>query len=767
MEPRARMGVYLGNTDDGTTGPINTYVIYLPSTDVITTTRDLVINETVFGYTGNYTNWFQTADPGKVVNLQDIYSTADLDEHKRKFETFEQEHYAESMENRSFNRENELQKNSSAKTFSQDNMNNMDLDEIEQFAQLTFDEFADSEIVNQHNKVDFFAGDIDGPSTSIWEIGANGRSGTCTAVSGLSIGESNAREVLSALIAMKKDGVKTKVGRANNSTQRTMSKKKGFYNAPISDTPSSYLQAISPQFVTKWNSAIEKELKSLSDQAVFTDALKLPTGRKALATRWLFAIKRDTVRGDTYKARLIARGNNMIHMVDYYATYAPTSTKDGFRLLICLTTLYNLTTFQLDIKTAFLNGIMEDEVYVVPPEGWPNWKQLRRDNKVLRLNKALYGTKQAPRMWYKVLKEVMLKSNFKSSYYDPGIFYKWTNDKFILVIIYVDDIFGCGNDIDGIEKLKEFIGINFNYTNLGEIGLYLGMRVERAPTQTVLHQQAYIQEIVTEFGLDNAKHEKYPYAADLKLDQNLNTDIICPDRLQRYQSLIGKLLYLIQCSRLDIAFVVTQLSRYTRDPSDYHMKAALHVLRYLRSTSQLGLIYYTAKNPDIIEPVLVGLTDSDYANDRDSKSISGGIAQLINAPENTEEDVINGNTLIFQSSKQDCVTLSTTEAEYVAANKAAKSLMWMRNLLIEIGFPQPAPTVLFGDNVASIFMTEAEHHSQRSRHVEQRFNWIKMVVEDKKLVMHHRLGTTLTADFLTKNLTGTLFYKHRKTVSGK
>jgi hypothetical protein len=197
------------------------------------------------------------------------------------------------------------------------------------------------------------------------------------------------------------------------------------------------------------------------------------------------------------------------------------------------------------------------------------------------------------------------------------------------------------------------------------------------------------------------------------------------------------------------------------------MKAALHVLRYLRSTSQLGLIYYTAKNPDIIEPVLVGLTDSDYANDRDSKSISGGIAQLINAPENTEEDVINGNTLIFQSSKQDCVTLSTTEAEYVAANKAAKSLMWMRNLLIEIGFPQPAPTVLFGDNVASIFMTEAEHHSQRSRHVEQRFNWIKMVVEDKKLVMHHRLGTTLTADFLTKNLTGTLFYKHRKTVSGK
>jgi hypothetical protein len=217
--------------------------------------------------------------------LQDIYSTADLDEHKRKFETFEQELYAEPMENRSFNRENELQKNSSAKTFSQDNMNNMDLDEIEQFAQLTFDEFADSEIVNQHNKVDFFAGDIDGPSTSIWEIGANGRSGTCTAVSGLSIGESNAREVLSALIAMKKDGVKTKVGRANNSTQRTMSKKKGFYNAPISDTPSSYLQAISPQFVTKWNSAIEKELKSLSDQAVFTDALQLPTGRKALATR--------------------------------------------------------------------------------------------------------------------------------------------------------------------------------------------------------------------------------------------------------------------------------------------------------------------------------------------------------------------------------------------------------------------------------------------------------------------------------------------------
>jgi hypothetical protein len=293
------------------------------------------------------------------------------------------------------------------------------------------------------------------------------------------------------------------------------------------------------------------------------------------------------------------------------------------------------------------------------------------------------------------------------------------------------------------------------------------MRVDRNQHGIHIHQSAYIDEIATEFCSDDLRREKYPAVIGLKLDQHLNDELVCcPIRLEKYQSIVGKLLYTIQCTRLDIAFITTQLSRYTRNPSQYHLDAALHVIRYLRTTKHLGLRYYTAKQPDIIRPILTADTDADYSNDKDSKSISGHLAQLINQPENDGE-VTKGNIIIFNSSKQKCCTISTAESEYVAANKCARTVVWMRNLLNEIGFPQDAPTVIYGDNIACIYMTEAEHITQRTRHIEQQYNWIKEKVEDKIVVLEYRPGLLLTADCLTKNLTGELFSRHRNTVFGE
>lgn len=437
-----------------------------------------------------------------------------------------------------------------------------------------------------------------------------------------------------------------------------------------------------------------------------------------------------------YKARLVAKGCSQRKGIDFEETYSPVIRYSSLRFLLSLTVKYDLYVEQLDAVTAFLQGELSEEIYLRPPEGLEI-----PSNKVLRLQKSIYGLKQSSRSWNKKLSDVLKKFGLKQSDYDPCVYYNNSKkDKWLVVAIYVDDILIFSSCKDSMRKLKQFLKSHFEMKELGEAKSFLGLNLsyDRKAGKLSIDQNKYISSMLDRFGMQNCNPVMTPMDMSTKLSKEQ-----CPKSNEElnemrnipYQELIGSLLYAAQISRPDICYAVNYLSRFNNNPGKIHWLAAKRILRYLKGSMDYKLTYVK-----IADSSIIGFCDSDYANDIDERKSVNGYVFLSQ----------NG-AISWSSKKQSTTALSTTEAEYVSISSAVQEALWIKGFQGEIEGKSPT-TLLYSDNQSAIHLASNESYHPRTKHIDVRHHFVRQIIQAGQIELKHIPTQNMVADIMTKSL---------------
>ncbi|CAA7059133.1 unnamed protein product [Microthlaspi erraticum] len=501
--------------------------------------------------------------------------------------------------------------------------------------------------------------------------------------------------------------------------------------------PESFMEALEDEHKDKWFGAMGEEMDSFEENHTF-DLVKLPKGKKALLNKWVYRIKHeDTSLLPRYRARLVVKGYGQKKGVDFDEIFSPVVKMSSIRVVLGLAASLDLEVEQMDVKAAFLHGDLEEEIYMVQPEGFV---KKGKEDLVCRLKKSLYGLKQAPRQWYKKFKSVMGEHGYKETTSDHCVFVQvFGDDDFIILLLYVDDMLIVGRNVSRIQELKKHLSQSFAMKDLGPAKQILGMRIVRDRGERLIHlsQEKYIEKVLRRFHMDKSKVVSTPLAAHFRLSsqQSPSTELEKQDMARvPYASAVGSLMYAMVCTRPDLAHAVGVVSRFLSNPGRDHWTAVKWILRYLRGTSSLKLTFGGTK------PLLVSYTDSDMSGDVDSrKSTSGYLVTFA------------GGAVAWQSRLQKCVALSTTEAEFIAATEACKEVLWMKNFLADIGFKQDK-YVLLCDSQSAICLGKNSTFHSRSKHIDRRYHWIRDVVASKEVELEKVHTDDNGADMMTKSL---------------
>ena len=457
-----------------------------------------------------------------------------------------------------------------------------------------------------------------------------------------------------------------------------------------------------------------------------------------------------------YRPRIVLKGYGQQKGVDYLESYAPTASITIFRLLVGVAAANGLKPRTFDVGNAFANSDILEELYMEIPDGyvdvvrggsWPEdiQKGLASGKKrVLRLNKTLYGAKQAARNWYLDVKKLFESMGFKSSAYDQGLFYYRRGDEYVLTCVWVDDFLW-------VETSKEF-GENLlnqlfrKYKVKETFGKILGMEVTMVGEEIWLNQKDYIDGKTGEFGLNDGITVETPMIVRIdwkRIESGLKVD-------RPYQKLIGSLMHAMVYTRPDISFSVGVLSRFSLKFNDEHYELARRVLRYLRTTREEGLCFTRGK----VE--LSGYVDAAYANcDETARSTTGFVILL------------NGTAIMWRSKRQTMVTMSTAESEVVAASEAAREIMWLRKILEELGFEQEKATKLNEDNQACVVIATKPEGKNRTRHLDTKYHYVVECVERGQIEIKGCSTSEMAADMLTKALDKMLVRKFKERMNLK
>ncbi|GKB97559.1 putative RNA-directed DNA polymerase [Tanacetum coccineum] len=499
--------------------------------------------------------------------------------------------------------------------------------------------------------------------------------------------------------------------------------------------PECYAEAMEDEHKKEWFEAIEDEMNSLHENNTF-ELVKLPKGKRALKNKWVYKLKTEEhTSRPRYKARLVVKGFSQKRGIDFDEIFSPVVKMGSIRVVLGLAASLDLEVEQMDVKTTFLHGDLDKEIYMEQPEGF----QVKgKEGYVCRLQKSLYGLKQAPRQWYKKFESVIGKQGYQKTSLDHCVFFqKFGDDDFIILLLYVDDMLIVGKNIGRIAQLKRDLSKSFSMKDLGPAKQIIGIRIFRDRCAKKLHisQEQYTEKVLCRFNMDKAKVVSSPLTTNFKL-----ADKDCPsskkniqkmDRVP-YASAVGSLMYAMVCTRPDLAHAVGVVSRFLSNPGKKHWEAVKWIFRYLRGTSKLGITFGNGK------PMLVGFTDSDMAGNKDNmKSTSGYLMTFA------------GGAVSWQSRLQKCVALSTTEAEYMAATEACKELLWLKRFLQELGFKQQRYAVLC-DNQSAIHLAKNSMFHKRTKHIDIRYHWIRDAIEDGMFELNKVHTDDNASDMLTK-----------------
>ncbi|GJT23761.1 putative ribonuclease H-like domain-containing protein [Tanacetum coccineum] len=393
-----------------------------------------------------------------------------------------------------------------------------------------------------------------------------------------------------------------------------------------------------------WVDAMQEELLQFEIQKVWV-LVDLPYGKKAIGTKWVYRNKKDE-RGVVVrnKARLVAQGHRQEEGIDYDEVFAPVARLEAIRIFLAFASYMGFIVYQMDVKSAFLYGKIDEEVYVSQPPGFLDPKN---PQKVYKVVKALYGLHQAPRAWYATLSTFLLKNGYRRGTIDKTLFLKKDKHDIILVQVYVDDIIFGSTKKSWCDEFEALMKSRFQMSSMGELTFFLGLQVKQKEDGIFISQDKYVAEILKKFDFANVKTASTPIETQKPLVKDEEASDV---DVHLYRSMIGSLMYLT-ASRPDIMFAVCACSRFQVTPKSSHLSAVKRIFRYLKGKPKLGLWYPRVSSFD-----LESYSDSDYAGaNLDRKSTTGGCQFL-------------GRRLIsWQCKKQTIVATSTTEAEYVAA----------------------------------------------------------------------------------------------------
>ncbi|KAL5834460.1 hypothetical protein ACOSQ4_013957 [Xanthoceras sorbifolium] len=503
-----------------------------------------------------------------------------------------------------------------------------------------------------------------------------------------------------------------------------------------SGEPECYDEAMQVEDSVKWESAMRDEMDSLMSNQTW-ELAELPPGKKALHNKWVFRIKEEHNGNKRYKARMVVKGFQQKEGIDYNEIFSPVVKLTTIRLVLKIVAAENLHLEQLDVKTAFLHGDLEEEIYMRQPEGF---KEAGKENLVCRLKKSLYGLKQAPRQWYKKFDSFMSSSGFTRCQADHCCYIKRFDNSFIILLLYVDDMLVAGSDMQEIMNLKRELSKQFAMKDLGAAKQILGMRIKRdTKSGTLLLSQAeYIKKVLSRFNMQDAKPVSTPLGVHFRLskEQSPKTE---EERTHMakvpYASAIGSLMYAMVCTRPDIAQAVGAVSRYMNNPGKIHWEAVKWILRYLRGTTNKTLCF---KGGDT---TLTGYVDADLAGNVDIRKSTTGYVYTL-----------GGTAVSWVSQLQKIVALSTTEAEYVAVTEASKEMVWLQSFLEELGKKQE-DNILYCDSQSAIHLAKNPSFHSRTKHIQLRYHFIRSLLEDGILKLEKISGAQNPADMLTKTVT--------------
>ena len=513
----------------------------------------------------------------------------------------------------------------------------------------------------------------------------------------------------------------------------------------IQQIPKSFSDVQNQPDADCWMEAINDELNSLRLNDTW-DIVDKPQDKNIVACRWVFSIKSDKFGNPSkYKARLVAKGFTQEYMIDYNETYAPVARIPTFRMIMTIANEHNLLVHHMDVKTAFLNGEIDAEIFMKIPQGIPN-----HPNKVCKLKKSIYGLKQSARCWYDKFDKVIKNFGFKSSHLDNCLYVREAQNikDSMYVVLYVDDLVIVTGNIESMNLIKQYFMNIFEMKDLNEIKLFLGMRITRTPNTIAIDQESYIQTVLNKFNMANCNPASIPM--ENRLDCETFQSEIYYDAPCR--SLLGCLIYISICTRPDIAVSVNMLSRYV-ERNNYEIWQALkRVLSYLKGTMHLKLTY-TRSNGN--QNFLTAYADAKYAGDIDSKSTSGHIFKMF------------GNAVIdWKAKKQTVVATSTTEAEFVSLFHCIESTLYYRELLRSIGLKYNNPVTIYEDNQACISIATNPNPQTTATHLRVKYHYMFETLQNNELIEIKYIKTDLQlADALTKPLPTPLFRQHRNSMN--
>jgi hypothetical protein len=484
----------------------------------------------------------------------------------------------------------------------------------------------------------------------------------------------------------------------------------------------------------QWRRAMDEELDSHRENQTWTvvPAAARPDGVHLVGCKWVFAIKHDGRK----KARLVLRGDQQLPG-EFDETYADVADFTTIRILFAIAAILNLKIATADFKTAYLNSQIDVVLHMKPPAGL-----ICPKGSILRVNRGIYGLRQAGRLWRKALHEALIAFGMEQCKNDPCL-YLWRKDDSIALYCatWVDDLLILSIDDETQSAFTSALQAKFKLNVDTNPTRYLGIQIDQQPNHIRLHQTEYIDKAIKHFGLQHATEKNTPWVETptRRMEEEPPADT------HVYRTIIGSLMWVSKSTRPDIQSVTIQLAAHQENPSQRHLDMARRVWRYLKHTKTMGLTYFkttkSAKSGPPPSLVLEGWCDANFATCVDTRrSTTGYVYQL------------NGTSIVWCSRTQEDVSLCTAESECAALSDAVKDALYLRNFLEELSFPQRDATRIHEDNQSAIAVAHNQHYRGKIKHMAVRIHFLRQAIERSQITLSYCDTTHQVADPLTKPL---------------
>ena len=497
-----------------------------------------------------------------------------------------------------------------------------------------------------------------------------------------------------------------------------------------------------------WKAAMDKEYQSLEDNGVW-ELVPAPKDKGIISGKWHFAHKLDNMGNVVkFKARFVARGFTQTPGIDFHETYSPTAKLSTLRTVVACGVKLGMLFHQMDIKTAYLNAPIHEDIFMQQPQGY-----VKGDGLVCKLKRSLYGLKQSGRNWFECLTSHLKTLNFKPSVHDPCLQTMTRKGHQCWVVIWVDDILSCSTDPTFDEWFKKRISQRFTIGETGPLTWFLGTSFNWDRGEVTISHQGYVRNFLRKHGMDQCKAASTPLAEKTELSKDQmpedGSDAQKEMKGLDYRGIVGSIAYLSLTTRPDLAYAAHLLARFLSNPGQAHWQAAKHVLRYLQGTSDVGITYRKGGDSG-----LTGYADADYASCKDDRrSITGFCFNL------------GSGAISWAARRQTCVATSTTEAEVHAVSEATKEAVHLQGILEALSMK--GNTTIYTDSQSCQALAVKEDNSAKTKHYATRMAYVRETIKAGAIDIQYVPSEENSADIFTKGLGKTKTLHHLARLTAK